>query len=42
MDNPDRPRTMKELREKVGITGDFDNIADVNMEKEEVKYEIID
>ncbi|MBF9017102.1 MULTISPECIES: adenylate/guanylate cyclase domain-containing protein [unclassified Oceanispirochaeta] len=42
MDNPDRPRSMKELREKVGITGDFDNIADVNMEKEEVKYEIID
>jgi adenylate cyclase len=42
MDNSDRPRSMKELREKVGITGDFDNIADVNMEKEEVKYEIID
>jgi adenylate cyclase len=42
MDDPDRPRSMKELREKVGITGDFDNIASVNMEKEEVKYEIMD
>ncbi|MDA3955717.1 adenylate/guanylate cyclase domain-containing protein, partial [Oceanispirochaeta sp.] len=42
MDDPDRPKSMKELREKVGITGNFDNIADVNMEKEEVKYEIMD
>jgi len=42
MDDPDRPKSMKELREKVGITGNFDNIADVNTEKEEVKYEIID
>ncbi|MDC7233685.1 MAG: adenylate/guanylate cyclase domain-containing protein [Spirochaetales bacterium] len=42
MDDPDRPKSMKELRDKVGIVGDFDNIADVNTEKEEVKYEIID
>jgi len=42
MDDPDRPKSMKELREKVGITGNFDNIADVNTEKEEVKYEIMD
>ena len=42
MDDPDRPRTMKELRDYVGIPGNFDNIADVDLEKEEVKYEIID
>ena len=42
LDDPDRPRSMKELRDKVGIVGDFDNIADVNTEKEEVKYEIMD
>ena len=42
LDDPDRPRSMNELREKVGIVGDFDNIADVNTEKEEVKYEIMD
>jgi len=42
LDDPDRPRSMRDLREKVGIIGNFDNIADVNTEKEEVKYEIID
>ena len=42
LDDPDRPKSLKELRDKVGITGDFDNIADVNTEKEEVKYEIMD
>ena len=42
LDDPDRPKSLKELRERVGITGDFDNIADVNTEKEEVKYEIMD
>ena len=42
LDDPDRPKSLKELRERVGITGDFNNIADVNTEKEEVKYEIMD
>ncbi len=42
LDDPDRPKSLKELRERVGITGNFDNIADVNTEKEEVKYEIMD
>ncbi len=42
LDDPDRPKSLKELRDRVGITGDFDNIAEVNTEKEEVKYEIMD
>ena len=40
MDDENRPRSLKELRLKVGIIGDFDNISDV--EEKEVKYEIID
>ena len=40
LDDENRPRSLKELRQKVGIIGDFDNIADV--EEKEVKYEIID
>ncbi len=40
LDDENRPRSLKDLRQKVGIIGDFDNIADV--EEKEVKYEIID
>lgn len=40
LDDENRPKSLKELRQKVGIIGDFDNIADV--EEKEVKYEIID
>ena len=42
LDDPDRPVSLKELRSRVGITGNFDKIADVNTEQEEVKYEIMD
>lgn len=42
LEDPDRPPSLKALRDLVGITGNFDNIADVNTEKEEVKYEIMD
>ncbi len=40
LDDDSRPANLKELRRRVGITGNFDTIADVE-EKEEVKYEII-
>ncbi len=40
LDDDSRPKSLRELRLKVGITGDFDNISDV--EEKEVKYEIID
>ncbi len=42
LDDPDRPHSLSDLRDRVGITGNFDNIAEVNTEKEEVKYEIMD
>ena len=40
LDNDLRPRTLKELRTKVGIIGNYDNISKVD--EKEVKYEIID
>ena len=40
LDDENRPRSLRDLRQKVGIVGNFDNIADV--EEKEVKYEIID
>ena len=40
LDDDSRPRSLKDLRLKVGIVGDFDNISDVD--EKEVKYEIID
>ena len=40
LDDENRPRSLKDLRQKVGIIGNFENIADV--EEKEVKYEIID
>ena len=40
LDDDSRPRSLRELRIKVGILGNFDKISDV--EEKEVKYEIID
>ncbi len=39
LDDDSRPRSLKELRQRVGIIGNFDSIAEV--EEKEVKYEII-
>lgn len=40
LDDDSRPGSLKDLRLKVGIVGDFENISDVD--EKEVKYEIID
>jgi class 3 adenylate cyclase len=39
MDDPGRPRSLKDMREMVGIEGNFDGMSSV--EEKEVKYEII-
>jgi adenylate cyclase len=39
-DDPSRPRSLQELRTKVGIPGSYDNISEI--EEKEVKYEILD
>ena len=40
MDDPERPKSLKELRRRVGIVGQYENIADA--EEKEIKYEILD
>ena len=42
MDNPNRPKSLDEMRAYVGIEGDFSDVLKKDVDEKEVKYEIMD